>query len=284
MDKKKCDYGTTLDDRRMSYDCLDEPYSGGYCRFHNSEFAANEKNKKALVELLDQKVNEANTSGSPLKLIGYNFPKGFPMRYHFKSAVDFDRAHFLDEVDFTTSVFEKDVSFYETEFSRVANFSNATFNGEASFNGTHFGGDTSFSDTTFESDVSFHDLTFDKEAWFSDTTFESDVSFSNATFNGEAYFNESRFSRVLSFTGNTINGTIGFRQVFFREKDQIIFNGDLSKVSFVNTDITRVRFGDVIWGKNQAKSGNSETEHNNDFNSNRERFNSKIHDERMIKM
>jgi hypothetical protein len=274
-----------LDDRgSIDYECPDEPYSEGYCRFHNSEFAASEKNKAVLIELLNQKVKDANanTSGSPLKLIGYTFPKRFPMRYKFKSSVEFDRAHFLGEVDFNASVFEKDVSFYETEFNGEANFSNATFNGEARFNGTRFGGQANFDDTTFERDVFFHDATFPAGANFLDTTFEKDVSFSSATFGGETDFGGSRLNRVLSFTDNTVKGTIGFARVFFKEKDQIIFNGDLSKVSFVNTDVTRVRFGDVIWGKNQTKSGNNETEHNNTIISNTERFDFKIHDERVI--
>jgi hypothetical protein len=295
-------------------------------------FASDEKNKRILIELLDQKVKDPNTSGSPLKLIGYTFPKGFPMRYKFKSSVEFDRAHFLGEVDFTGCVFEKDVSFYETEFNGEANFSNATFNGEASFLATNFNGEVKanfssatfngkaefhetifnvecdFSDTVFNGEFSFYEASFNGEvkanfssarfngrASFYETSFEKDVYFYSATFNGEATFNEikfngeasfsqSKFNSSLSFTDNTPNGTISFNHVLFREKDQIVFNGDLSKVSFANTDITRIRFGDrVVWGKNETRSGRAETDQPDDITtSNRERFDFKIHDERLI--
>lgn len=43
-------------------------------------------------------------------------------------------------------------------------------------------------------------------------------------------------------------GSIIFDYVDLENQEEVLFNGNLSKVSFANTDVTRVRFGDkVIW-------------------------------------
>ncbi|MFL6490098.1 MAG: hypothetical protein ACJ70M_01195 [Nitrososphaera sp.] len=46
-----------------------------------------------------------------------------------------------------------------------------------------------------------------------------------------------------------------FIQVFLKDQGQVAFNGNLSNVSFANTDITRVRFGDEVrWKKVERNS------------------------------
>lgn len=46
-----------------------------------------------------------------------------------------------------------------------------------------------------------------------------------------------------------------FTQVFLKDQGQVTFNGNLSNVSFANTDITRVRFGDKVrWRKVERNS------------------------------
>jgi uncharacterized protein YjbI with pentapeptide repeats len=384
LDKKRCNFNTTLDGRGSeTYECPDNEYSEGYCKFHHPTYATNDDNKADLIELLEQKIDNANASGSALELIGYKLPRELSISsYQFKSNVHLDNAEFLGNTYFRDSVFEKDVSFsgatfngdvifneitfnekasfqqsklkgkaqfhevvrfhggadfsnatfssevlfYEVHFGD-SSFSNATFHGEARFTETSFTGEARFDETTFHGEVSFNEggfngaaefietdfnrkvqfndirfhggadfshstfhgevsfneITFERHVSSYKTTFNGEASFHETTFNGEAGFEESKFNGILSFTDNTIKGSLSFAQVFFKEKDQIIFNGDLSRVSFASTDITRVQFGDkVVWGRNQINSGTTEPEDGNNNTHNKERFDFKIYDERRI--
>ena len=44
---------------------------------------------------------------------------------------------------------------------------------------------------------------------------------------------------------------LDFRDVQFDDQEHVVFmKNDLTKVSFLNTDISKIKFGDVIWGNN----------------------------------
>jgi uncharacterized protein YjbI with pentapeptide repeats len=62
------------------------------------------------------------------------------------------------------------------------------------------------------------------------------------TFSNEADFTEATFS---SNKGETL-----FKYIIFEQPNKVIFSkSNLSKVSFVGSDITKIRFGDKIsWG------------------------------------
>jgi uncharacterized protein YjbI with pentapeptide repeats len=186
------------------------------------------------------------------------------------------------DASFSKTTFHGDVAFNEGGFNR-AEFTETAFNRKVQFSDINFHRGADFSHTTFRGDTSFHECSFEMYVSSCSTTFHGDASFSKTTFHGDASFDQSKFNGILSFTDNTINGSLSFAQVFFKEKDQIIFNGDLSKVSFVSTDITRVQFGDkVVWGRKQTNSGTTEPEDGNNNTHNKERFDFKIYDERRI--
>jgi|SRR5215216_959256 len=103
------------------YECQDQEYSNGLCKFHLKEYANDGDNKRELIELLKQKVTEANALGLPLKWIGYQIPE-ISIRTKFKVHVYLNHANFLDRVIFHGCTFEMN-----------AHFSNTTFNGGADF-------------------------------------------------------------------------------------------------------------------------------------------------------
>jgi hypothetical protein len=138
----KCSYTTTYYDhdlgREESYKCPDEEHSEGFCKFHLKGYSADEKNQEELIELLKQKITDANASESPLKWIGYQIPPEFAIICEFKTNVYVDAANFTGNVNFSRSIFNKNASFSTATFNREANFSTATFNIEANFLGATF--------------------------------------------------------------------------------------------------------------------------------------------------
>src|SRR5919112_1435931 len=82
-------------------------------------------------------------------------------------------------------------------------------------------------------------------AQFSRAHFQEIVFFSRAKFEGkEADFNNSEFYGKTYFSRH-FNGKTKFNYVLFEGKEKIYFNVEnLSNVSFMNTDITGVKFSD----------------------------------------
>jgi pentapeptide repeat protein len=133
------------------------------------------------------------------------------------------------------------VNFTDTTFYEKVDFSRARFHNPAFFVRTKFCSESDFSDVEFNG-VSFSEDKFLSEAFFVRTKFLDKTSFSNAKFSTGAYFLDCKF-----------NSETKFSYVSFDEGDKVIFDvRDLSKVSFMNTDITRLKFGEnVMWGTNQ---------------------------------
>jgi hypothetical protein len=216
----KCSYARTYYDydlgREELYECSNEEHSKGRCKFHLKEYAVDENNREELIGLLNQEVEKANTSGSPLKWIGYQIPPDFAISSKFKVVVYLEDANFLGNTDFTKSTFERVAYFYGAQFNGRAHFIGATFSNEAYFN----------------------------EAQFNEATYFSYAQFNEAT--------------NFDFSFEAPKGDVILSSVSLKEQEKITFNGDLSKVSFANTDITRVRFGDkVLWGRKKRNSANA---------------------------
>jgi Pentapeptide repeats (9 copies) len=116
---------------------------------------------------------------------------------------------------------------------------------------------------------------FIKPVYFSGSQFFGKAQFSEAKFEGIAYFNGAKFEEVnftktnfyrlatfvdSDFYGKThfsgeFNGETKFNYVLFEGKEKVIFDTEnLSNVSFMNADITGVRFSDQTrWGEEKAK-------------------------------
>ncbi len=99
-----------------------------------------------------------------------------------------------------------------------------------------------FSDATFSSGADFSDATFSSEANFHEIKFSSGADFSDATFSDSAYFS-GRFEDITYFN-----------YVIFYAPDKVIFEvEDMSNVSFIYTDITRLKFSNMaIWNNDRG--------------------------------
>jgi|SRR5215217_410290 len=154
---------------------------------------------------------------------------------------NFSRTKFNERADFRGAHFNGEANFFESQFSEgeKLDFSTAIFLKRTNFSSAYFNGETVFANVGLD-EVNFSGAKFNEKANFSGTKFNRRADFSRTYFSGEA-----------NFIDNAIDPTIDiiFNGVLFKEQERIIFNGDLSKVSFANTDITRIRFGDaVVWG------------------------------------
>ena len=94
----------------------------------------------------------------------------------------------------------------------------------------------------------FSTVKFRGETWFTGADFTEYATFSFAVFFDKTYFKD------FIQEGKTIgvfNGKTSFNYVYFEARERIVFDvEDLSKASFMDTDITRVSFSDrVRWGK-----------------------------------
>jgi len=101
----------------------------------------------------------------------------------------------------------------------------------------------------FTKPVYFSRAEFHGGASFIHANFQGEAEFSTAKFQGKADFYNSEFYRKTYFSGD-FNFETKFDYVLFEGKEKVIFDiENLSNVSFINTDITGVRFSDEArWG------------------------------------
>jgi hypothetical protein len=96
----------------------------------------------------------------------------------------------------------------------------------------------------FTKPVYFINSQFFGKADFSEANFKGKADFLGAKFEGEVAFYNSEFYGKTYFSGQ-FNGITNFNYVLFEGKEKIYFDiENLSNVSFMNTDITGVRFRD----------------------------------------
>jgi uncharacterized protein YjbI with pentapeptide repeats len=154
----------------------------------------------------------------------------------FLQNADFSKASFT-EADFEPSTFTGKANFNFATFSETADFSKVTFNEAVDFNKAFFS-DATFIDTKFLETVAFYQTSFSERLFFSDVTFSQIANFTSTKFQGEADFLHNEFK----FEGH-------FHRTVFEHPTRVTFdNCSLSNVSFAESDITRIRFGDkVTW-------------------------------------
>jgi uncharacterized protein YjbI with pentapeptide repeats len=139
---------------------------------------------------------------------------------------NFHGANFQGEAGFNLAIFYGRAEFYEAKFRKIADFSTTNFQGEAAFNAANFQG----------------------FAAFNAAKFGGEAYFGGANFQKGAFFNNSEFYSKTYFSGHFAYAS--FNYVLFEGKEKVIFDiENLSNVSFMNTDITGVRFRDEArWG------------------------------------
>jgi hypothetical protein len=164
----------------------------------------------------------------------------------FEGKAEFSDCKFLKNVRFTNAKLKRETNFKFTEFESV------------SFAETDFGEcikedriRASFLDARFLNDAEFSSSKFISGADFGFAQFRRSASFRDVTFEGETIFIYTLFSDRTIFECH-INGPFFLRYVSFGNKDAVTFDvEDLSTTSFMDTDITRIRFSDKArWSRN----------------------------------
>jgi len=168
---------------------------------------------------------------------------------------EFPNSRFQGKTRFTGAKFEK-VEFSQSNFGSV-DFDYASMN-VMRFNGTIFDGAANFSSSKLEK-VNLHQANFKKNCNFAEATL-CEVMFSNGKFHGNSNFSYATFIDDVQFKNvefqgadfsfAKFSGKTYFNDVLFRIQDRVNFDVEnLSKVSFRNTDVSKVRFGELVeWG------------------------------------
>jgi Pentapeptide repeats (9 copies) len=227
--------------------------SSSFCIFHDKSYLEDksifEEHRQEVSKTLMDKVNDSITNNKALFCIGYYLPADIRIQGIFNKQVNFSHSKF-QRIDFSSAKFSGGANFRAAKFSGITDFSAAKFSGGAIFHSANFSKEATFHSAKFSGVATFHSAKFSKEA-----------TFPSAEFSGVAIFYLTRFSGVTIFSASKFSGEADFRSEFkdmayfhyvlFEDGKKVLFEAeDLTKVSFMNTDITRVRFsGRARWGQ-----------------------------------
>jgi uncharacterized protein YjbI with pentapeptide repeats len=179
------------------------------------------------------------------------------METHFIKGVYFTNCKFLRTAYFTDAQFaigttpeetpkylaSENIMFSESQFKDVY-LNRIRFAIEVDFSNVRFDGKTHFGGTEFSREVTFEYALFSKETYFINTKFKERGSFKNSRFSNEVYFESNEFKGELEFT-----------HTFWEHPEKANFDvSSLSQISFRNTDIRRIKFGESInWTSDKNK-------------------------------
>lgn len=263
------DYTDAQTEESKEYRC-DRPRiaNSTYCEFHDSDyFRTHEDIVRASFQ--NELYQTQNLSGSIL-FIGCNIPsiRIWNVRQY---NIDFTHAKFHGDVSFTRMECRA-INFSEAEFhekfialkidvSEKFLFSKVRLKSKVEFKMCNFNsGD--FSLTNFQlielkdcelGHTMFRGCTFEKGISLTNCVLKDKTDFSACEFLEESKFDVDVFHSNALFLYSTFKSPIKFQNVDFKEQHLSSFGGDLSNVSFVRTDITRIKFdGDTMWGGNDG--------------------------------
>ena len=282
----KCKFTTEYDDEiepgvtgPTQFTCEESALDSGFCIYHDEQYYK-EKPENLCNAILD-KIKTHNSYLKPIYLIGYHIPE-IIIKQEFLTPTYFTQSQFHGATNFSESIFYKktnfdktsfeDAKFIHTEFRDSVQFVKSFFS-SVEFAGTTFGysvfsgskfikslflkckiGHTFFAGATFKDGqfpannfgyVSFYNTIFENGS-FINSRFE-DAEFQSTKFQ-EIDFSGTEFE-AANFSGTLFKQKANFEKVFFSNQDRIKFNGNLSNVSFLDSDVSRVRFGsNTTWG------------------------------------
>jgi uncharacterized protein YjbI with pentapeptide repeats len=127
--------------------------------------------------------------------------------------------------------------------------------GEINLAGVEFPVDVDFSGRVFKKAVTFAEAEFRGDASFQGAQFSGDASFRDARFNGGAYFEGAHFSGPASFIGTEFppedsEAVVRFDGLASESARNLRLDGvDLSRASFLRTDVSLVHFVGCTWAK-----------------------------------
>ena len=188
----------------------------------------------------------------------------------FAGDANFWNVEFYHEARFSRARFHRSARFAKTKFGRDADFNGAVFDGLADFAYARFNSIGAFFSAKFAAEVEFATASSASDAYFANTKFEGSTEFHNARFAGEVNFRQADFSsaKYLKFTRVDIDTSLFFHHALFptagtgaivrfhyltlSTTQRLRFEGvNLSRVSFLRTDVSQVQFVGCTWAQKQ---------------------------------
>ncbi len=245
---EKCRYGRDSDiyywdikGYKHKYECPRDAEVDGFCIFHKEGYWTQNKESEERVRKAFTEEVEKEKNGEELLCIGFHLP-GVKIE-EVRGLVSFAYITF-QWVDFSVVTFQEVANFGGATFQEGANFDSATFQHKANFSDATFQGGAYFSFAKFQGEANFGGATFQHKADYGRATFQGEANFNRATFKGPASFEDALFIIM----DEEMEDFIRFRRVKFDSPEDIRFdNCNLSRVSFIHTDITRVKFRNISW-------------------------------------
>ena len=236
-----------------------------YCELHSAEFW--KKDPDRVVSALKEEFERSPNKEGHMRFVGFNLPSVDLSRICFDRPVYFQHTVFHGRANFKKAIFEKEVNFRECVFKEHAFFVQVRFDEEADFFGMRSTKYVSFYKAEFSALVLLSACVI-KNADFQDAKFSrvvirrsefEDADFDQAEFGGHCDMLKSSFGNVsfrdarfksASISGVEFRKRVNFGLAVFEKPEDIRFNSDLTLVSFLETDLSRIRFGSAtVWNR-----------------------------------
>lgn len=248
--------------------CNNQAHKNGMCKFHLDGYL-NGGTADEVRNLFWKKYDDGDAD-SVMDCTGYILPS---LARHGRTRtverqLRMDGARFaLDIVDFSQLTFEQEVSFNAAKFEAGADFSGCEFKMGVDFSFAEFSnGDTKFATAKFHKTANFFRTRFDRvsfewaffeKAQFNQAHFRMKVSFDESVFDSTANFHRARFLEESNFEKSEIHSGADFsdaefkKSMYFRDVEircpaLVKFDGNVSNVSFLNTDVKEITLGSRI--------------------------------------
>ncbi len=169
----------------------------------------------------------------------------------FFKGTTFGKANFSGVINFGQAKFFEGADFWGAEFSGYAYFDAAKFSKSAVFEEAKFSGDVDFTGAEFSGDAVFWRANFFCNAYFWGAKFFEYAIFEEAKLCGNTHFEGAEFQQRTDFSKvqTAKDATMDFQRVRLLKPQQIKFHHvDLSRWSFLDTDLRRIDFDNVTWG------------------------------------
>ena len=240
------------------YSCPRDALPGaGHCELHSAELW--KKYPGRVIVALREELRRATDSTGHACCVGFHLPNVDLANRRFGKQVYFQYTTFHGSANFKKAVFEKGASFRECVFEEQASFERARFDADADFFGMK-AEKMSFAKAEFSAPALLSACSV-SECYFSYAEF-SEVLIRKSEF-GKADFDGARFRRYCDltessfgnatfrgarFTAAAISGVkflekADFGLAAFESPEDVRFNSDLTRVSFLEADLSRVKFG-----------------------------------------
>lgn len=189
------------------------------------------------------------------KDVYFNGAKFFNKFFTFSGSVFKEKAYF-GSVKFDKPN-EKINTLIEKEQKPAIDFSHTTFEDFCEFSNCEFLIDALFNSSKFKKGFSIYKTNFHQEANFNNAEFSIETKIWASCFSQKSHFDSAKLSGEISFIGDKnrcFKKSVDFQRLKLSKDTILIFDkANLSRASFLYTNLENLTFWDVDWFKGQQK-------------------------------